>query len=267
MSPPANLLTLDNGLHLMPVAALKDNYVWLLMDGTRTALIVDPGDATPVLAAMQREDIRLGAILLTHHHLDHIGGVADLLATATVPVYAPSDARIDVPHQTVIDGERIDIKDPSFALDVIAVPGHTRSHVAYHGHGVLFSGDTLFSVGCGRMFEGDAEQMLSSLDRLASLPAKTRVCCGHEYTVANCAFAREIEPGNAALAARETAAREMRAINKATVPSTLESELACNPFLRVDTAQIAARFEPDGDRIARFALLRSMKDAWQAPAT
>lgn len=265
MSTSADLLALDNNLLLLPVPVLKDNYVWLLVDATRTALVVDPGKAPPVLAALREADLRLGAILLTHHHADHIGGVAGLLATADVPVYAPADPRIDLDCHRVADGERIAIAEPDVTFEVIAVPGHTRSHVAYHGHGVLFSGDTLFSIGCGRMFEGDASQMLASLDRLAALPAQTRICCGHEYTLANCAFAQEIEPHNAALAARTEAAKKMRAAGLASVPSTLASELACNPFLRVDAPSIAARFEPDGDRIVRFARLRLMKDNWQAP--
>ncbi len=261
------MLVLDGALRLIPVPTLKDNYVWLLVDSTRRALVVDPGEAPPVLAAMQEADLHLGAILLTHHHADHIGGVEDLLATADVTVYAPDDPRIDFACHRVADGERITIAAPRVTFDVIAVPGHTRSHVAYHGHDVLFSGDTLFSVGCGRMFEGDARQMLSSLDRLAALPAQTRVCCGHEYTLDNCAFAQEIEPDNAALAARTAVARKMRAAGLATLPSTLEIELACNPFLRVDKPSITERFERDGDRIARFARLRSMKDNWQAPST
>ncbi|MGA9341489.1 MAG: hydroxyacylglutathione hydrolase [Rhodanobacteraceae bacterium] len=254
---------MDN-LRLLPLPALADNYIWLLADESGAAVIVDPGEAAPVRAALERDQLTLSAILLTHHHPDHVGGVAALTAEFPVPVYAPDDERITTATRTVADGDRIRLDAPPLQFEVIAVPGHTLSHVAYHGAGLLFCGDTLFSVGCGRLFEGSPAQMLESLDRLAALPGDTLVCCGHEYTVANCAFAAEIEPDNHALARRWAEARSLRDRGLPTVPATLADELACNPFLRIDAPGVVARFAgeltPNTDRVARFAALRQRKD-------
>ena len=257
-------------LRLIPVPALRDNYVWLMADADGNALAIDPGDAEPVLACLASQQLRLRAILLTHHHHDHTGGVAGLLEHAAVDVYAPVDARISQVSHRVNDGERIVLPLPAVSFEVLAVPGHTLSHVAYHGDGVLFSGDTLFSLGCGRLFEGTPAQMLASLQRLAALPADTLICCGHEYTLDNGQFASSVEPDNAALAARIAQARALRAQALPTLPSRLAEELACNPFLRTDTPALAAYLDvqlpPGADPVARFALLRRLKDDFRAPA-
>jgi hydroxyacylglutathione hydrolase len=251
-------------VHLVPLPALADNYIWLLHDDEGMAIVVDPGDADVVQQALATRQLTLQGILLTHHHPDHIGGVAELRRHHAVPVYAPVDDRIDVANRRVADGERIDIAAPRTAFEVIAVPGHTRSHVAYLGDGLLFCGDTLFSMGCGRLFEGTPAQMLASLDRLEALPDATRVCGGHEYTQTNGRFASTVEPHNPQLQARMDEVTALRAQGQPTLPVALAFERATNPFLRVDSADVAQWCSRHGaagdDRVARFAALRSAKD-------
>jgi hydroxyacylglutathione hydrolase len=257
-------------LSLSPLPALADNYVWMLADADRgTALVVDPGEAAPVFDALASEGLRLTTILLTHHHPDHIGGAGELLARhPDAIVYAPVDERIPHAHRRVGDGDRVEIKSPAAEFEVIAVPGHTRTHIAWHGENLLFCGDTLFSLGCGRLFEGTPAQMLSSLDRLAALPADTRICCGHEYTLANAAFAQRVEPRNEALRMRQAQARALRDAGEPTVPSLLVDERAANPFLRVDVMDPPPELLPgsawQADRVARFAALRAAKDGFRA---
>lgn len=255
-------------MRLQPLPAFADNYIWTLEDAdSRGAVIVDPGQAAPVLAAAA-QGLRPALMLLTHHHPDHIGGAAELLRRwPQLPVFAPQDARIDLPCQRFGDGDGVE--HDGWRFEVLAVPGHTVSHIAFSGHGHLFCGDTLFSLGCGRLFEGTPAQMLASLDRLAALPEDTRVCCGHEYTLANAAFARVVDPDNPALRRRTEDATVMRQTGRPTLPSTIADERAANPFLRVDSdairaAVIARMGRAPTDRVETFAELRRWKDGFRA---
>src|SRR6476661_10063772 len=208
---------------LQPLPALTDNYIWTLADAAGHGIVVDPGEAEPVLEAADA-GLRPTAILLTHHHPDHIGGTAALLQRwADLPVFAPDDDRIDLPCRRVGHGD--DVRIDGWAFRVMAVPGHTRSHIAYVGHDLLFCGDTLFSLGCGRLFEGTPAQMLASLDALAALPGDTRVCCAHEYTLSNLRFARAVEPANEALRDYQARCEQLRARGEPTLPASLGDEL------------------------------------------
>ncbi|MEO6102448.1 MAG: hydroxyacylglutathione hydrolase [Pseudoxanthomonas sp.] len=255
-------------MRLTCLPAFEDNYIWALVDDAGNAVIVDPGDAAPVLAA-SNQGLWPAGILLTHHHPDHCGGVAALCERwPTLPVYAPDDPRIPYATERVGEGSRFTLNN--FDFRVLAVPGHTLSHVAFQGaEGHLFCGDTLFSLGCGRLFEGTPTQMLESLERLAALPGDTAVCCGHEYTLANAAFARAVDPANDALRRRTEEAQAMRNAGRPSLPSNLATELATNPFLRVDTPAIQAAVtsrlgrEPAG-RVETFAELRRWKDGFRA---
>jgi hydroxyacylglutathione hydrolase len=254
-------------LHVVPLPALADNYIWLLYDEAGDAIVVDPGEAAPVEAALAERGLRLRVILLTHHHNDHIGGVEALLAHHPVPVYAPRDERIAHASHRVGDGDDIAVDRPAARFRVLEIPGHTRSHIAYVGEGLLLCGDTLFSMGCGRLFEGTPRQMLASLDRIADLPGDLKVCCAHEYTASNGRFAQTVEPANAALAQRMEQVHALREQAAPTLPVTLATERATNPFLRIDSDEVAqwcARHGAAADRVSRFATLRAAKDEFRA---
>jgi len=268
-------------LTVIPVPAFKDNYLWLLARH-RDAVVVDPGDAAPVEAALIAHGLALRAILLTHHHADHVGGVPTLIAARPglpVPVYGPMHEAIAGVTHPLQEGDSFDldavVPDLGLRFDVFDVPGHTRGHIAYVAHldddrepPLLFCGDTLFAAGCGRLFEGTASQMHASLAKLAALPSETRVYCAHEYTLANLRFAHAVEPDNDALAERIANATAMRERGEPTLPSTIALERATNPFLRADqtTVRRAAEHFRSGagaSPVATFAALRSWKDEYR----
>lgn len=248
------------------IPAFSDNYIWLISTGGEECAVVDPGDAGPVIQELNLLGLKLRYILLTHHHPDHTGGVAELANCYDVSIFGPHDARIPGQDRSFSEGEsvRLDLLDLEFK--VIEVPGHTSSHIAFFGHGCLFCGDTLFSVGCGRLFEGSPEQMQSSLDKLARLPAPTRVFCAHEYTLSNCDFALAVEPENPDLLGRASEVEASRSVGRITVPSELGEELAVNPFLRTrEPAVVAAAqnrrpgVQPGAETLA---VIRQWKDSF-----
>jgi len=251
-------------LDVVPVTAFKDNYVWTLRNATHAA-VVDPGEARPVLDCLAREKLELVAILATHHHPDHVGGIAQIRDQYRVPVYGPKNEPIATLTHPVSEGDTVTIPALGVSFSVLDIPGHTRAHIAYYGAGALFCGDTLFACGCGRLFEGTAEQMYASLQKLRALPDETKVYCGHEYTLANIGFARGVEPQNAALAARESRDRALRQAGKPTVPSTMREERATNPFLRcTEPAVVESVNKYLGTRVSDpvqvFAAIREWKN-------
>lgn len=256
-------------LQVIAIPAFADNYLWLIHDQQHAA-VVDPGDAAPIEAALASLNLKLDAILLTHHHGDHAGGVPDLLARGPVPVYGPAREKIGGLSHPLSDGDVVDLPSLGLRLSVLDVPGHTAGHIAYVAADQhwLFCGDTLFAGGCGRVFEGTPAQMAASLAKLAALPDDTKVYCAHEYTVSNLRFAAAAEPGNPDVAARLERAQQMRARGEFTVPSTIGEEKKTNPFLRCGEPAVLHALHQEGrlqgdDPVTAFAALREWKNGFR----
>jgi hydroxyacylglutathione hydrolase len=256
-------------LQATPVPAFKDNYIWLihgLHDPTRVAA-VDPGDAEPVLAALEAQSLTLDTILVTHHHRDHTGGVGRLKDRFAVPVIGPAGETIPELTRSVAGSQRVALAELGLEFRVLDIPGHTRGHIAFVGAGAVFCGDTLFSAGCGRLFEGTPGQMLRSLNLLRELPGETRVHCGHEYTLNNLRFARTVEPENGEIRRYMETAGALRSSGRPTLPSTMELEIGVNPFLRCREPSVQQAAERHAgraldDEVAVFAEIRKWKDGF-----
>lgn len=250
-------------MQVIPLPILSDNYIWLLQEGS-AVLAVDPGDAAPLQAYLAQHRLTLAAVLITHRHNDHIGGLP-ALARADLPVYGPPGIA-GVTH-LVGDGDCIAIDALQLAFSVMSVPGHLPEHLAFYGHGLLLCGDVLFGCGCGRVTPGWMVQAYQSLARLAALPPSTLICCTHEYTLANQRFAREVEPDNPALQARSLRDQALRAQGLPTLPSTLADELATNPMLRWDSPAVIAAAQAHGACSAEpqevFRAIRNWKDDYR----
>lgn len=249
-----------------PIRAFHDNYIWLVVEGDR-AVVVDPGDASPVLRYLDDQGLTLSAILVTHHHSDHIGGIGDLLESTSkdLPVYGPASESIANITVRLQQGDIFTPDGLTQAFEVLDIPGHTAGHIAFYSAPMLFCGDTLFSGGCGRLFEGTATQMLDSLDKLSALPTDTQVYSAHEYTEANLKFAVAVEPENTALQSYQKQVSIKRKQDQFTLPSTIGLEQQINPFLRSDQPQVvssAKRFTGQdlSTRTEVFAAVRAWKD-------
>lgn len=257
---------------LIAVPALSDNYIWMICNN-KQAVVIDPGAAAPVQEVLDKHQLTLEAILLTHHHYDHVGGVTALQQRNGGVVYGPATETLPACDVRLTQGDVVRLPGIGLELSVLDIPGHTAGHIAFHGDldnqtPVVFCGDTLFSAGCGRLFEGTPEQMTASLAKLASLPPDTLVCCAHEYTLANLRWALTVEPDNAALQQQLKVATELRAAGKPTLPTTLSTELNTNPFLRTTVPAViaaASRYsaKPLTSSVAVFASLREWKNTFK----
>ncbi len=251
-------------IEISPIPAFDDNYIWLIRNGDApNVAVVDPGDAAPVLAVLKAHGLTLEAILITHHHGDHTGGVAELKRRTGCSVYGPALERVVGVDVSLSEGDLVAVAGLEFR--VLDLPGHTRGHLGYVGHGALFCGDTLFSAGCGRLFEGTPEQMHASLEKIAALADDTLIYCAHEYTLDNLAFAAVAEPGNPAIAAHRTKVEQLRTEGRPSLPTTLAEEKGFNPFLHYDDESLRAAAEAFAGRPLRlgaelFGVVRHWKD-------
>jgi hydroxyacylglutathione hydrolase len=247
-------------LNIIPIPAFDDNYIWLLHN-TRHAVVVDPGDAAPVIATLKALNLTLTAILITHHHSDHIDGVASLLAYRAVPVYAPQYENFGFEHIKLAEGDEITLPEIEQSFCVMWLPGHTLGHIVYVNDETLLCGDVLFGAGCGRLFEGTPSQLLSSLSRLKLLKGSTKVFCTHEYTAKNIAFALTLEPDNAELMQRKLDVQAQRARQLPSLPSTIDLERKTNPYLRCNQAAIIKNSQAEkGDELSVFTAVRSLRN-------
>lgn len=268
LTRPGDPVSIDTMLKALAVHAFEDNYIWLIRNETsQYTAIVDPGDAEPVMEALDTLQLTPTAILVTHHHFDHTGGIEDLRRRYDLRVLGPAHESIAGLTTRLEEGDRARLPELHAEFTVIDVPGHTRGHIAFHGHDMLFCGDTLFSVGCGRLFEGTAAQMYDSLEKLRALDDGTQIYCAHEYTLANIRFAKVVEPNNTHLLAREAEAQARRRDGDPTVPSSLGLEKHTNPFLRSHIPNVIAAAENfAGQRLSGgadvFAAVRKWKDAF-----
>lgn len=256
-------------ISVKPVEAFTDNYIWFIENNANHHVaIVDPGDEQPVLAAIAQRKLIPAAILCTHHHWDHTDGIAGLLERYDIPVYGPANESVATLTQRLRGGDQIKLPTLELSFSILDIPGHTRGHIAYYGHNRLFCGDTLFSAGCGRLFEGTAEQMHLSLATLGQLPASTEIYCGHEYTLSNLQFAETVEPSNHYIKEYITQCNRQRANNLPTLPSTLATEYQINPFLRTTEPTVKNAVEKQqkkscNSEIEVFAALRRWKDNYK----
>lgn len=253
-------------INVIPVSAFQDNYIWIIKNSeSNDVAIVDPGDAAPIIDYLTTSKLNPVAILITHHHRDHVGGIEQLTSKYTIPVYGPASENISGVTHSLNEGDTLILDKLNVKFDILEVPGHTLGHIAYYGHKKLFIGDTLFMSGCGRLFEGTPKQMYQSLNKITSLPEDTEIFCAHEYTLANLCFARAVEPDNNDIVARVEHCTQLRKNNLPTVPGTLGEEKKTNPFLRVNIPEVINAAENYAghtlsNKVDIFASIRKWKD-------
>lgn len=256
-------------INITPIPAFNDNYIWIISHAnSRQAIVVDPGIANDTLQHLDQKKYKLAGVLVTHHHADHTGGIAELIEKHPAPVYGPAKDSVPTCSYPLKEGDKIDFPEMELSFNVLDVPGHTKGHIAFYGNNMLFCGDTLFAAGCGRVFEGTMAQMAQSLKKLSALPSQTKVYCAHEYTANNLAFAVTVEPNNEHIHKRIKETQHLRKNNMPTVPSTLELELTTNPFLRCDAPDVIKAAESHANQklhnnpVDVFKELREWKDAF-----